>query len=157
MNNNYDLNAFADDFPEYRECVGVLVCHGPKHILLLRRSAQEDSMVGLWELAGGKVEEGETLLEAALLELREETGLVPQEGESLHYYGTDHDHDKKKRYHLFLYEVNSQERDIDEVKVTCSFEHDAFQWLTPPEVRRLNREQMVSHHLMRFMSWLNIW
>jgi len=152
MNNDFDLCTDADR-TDYRECVGVMVHYGRKHILVLRRSAQEDSMVGLWEMPGGKVEEGETLLEAALLELREETGIVPPEGKSLHYMGTDHDHDKKKRYHLFFYEVETV-GNIDEVDVVCSFEHDDFNWLTHTEVRQLNRVEMVSHHLMRFMDWM---
>lgn len=43
------------------------------HVLLVRRSNQPDA--GKWGFPGGKVERGETLSQAALRELKEETGV----------------------------------------------------------------------------------
>ena len=43
------------------------------HVLLVRRANPPDQ--GLWGLPGGRMEMGETYLEAALRELEEETGL----------------------------------------------------------------------------------
>jgi 8-oxo-dGTP diphosphatase len=52
--------------------VGVLLLDGD-HVLLVQRA--KPPAVGRWTVPGGKVELGETLEEAALRELAEETGL----------------------------------------------------------------------------------
>jgi mutator protein MutT len=51
-------------------------------VLLVRRRNPPDA--GLWGFAGGKVEPGETVAEAALRELQEETGVA---AEALEAYG----------------------------------------------------------------------
>jgi len=49
---------------------------GPEY-LVLRRSPDEKLYPGLWQFVTGSIEKGETAHEAALRELREETGLRP--------------------------------------------------------------------------------
>ena len=53
-------------------CVGV-VCWRGEEVLLIRRG--RPPRLGEWSIPGGKVEWGESLVEAALRELREETGV----------------------------------------------------------------------------------
>lgn len=53
-------------------CVGALVRDGGGRVLLVRTTKWR----GLWGVPGGKVDWGETLLDAVARELREETGLV---------------------------------------------------------------------------------
>ncbi len=53
-------------------CVGV-VCWRGEEVLLIRRG--HPPRQGEWSIPGGKVEWGESLAEAALRELREETGV----------------------------------------------------------------------------------
>ncbi len=50
----------------------------PAELLQLRRSPHE-TLPGLWSIVRGRIEAGEKAWEAALRELREETGLVPDE------------------------------------------------------------------------------
>jgi 8-oxo-dGTP diphosphatase len=54
-------------------CVGAIALH-EEAILLVRRATEP--RLGRWRVPGGRVERGETLAEAALRELREETGLT---------------------------------------------------------------------------------
>ncbi len=51
--------------------------HEKPEFLLLKRS-KGHIYEGQWRMIGGKVEEGETYWQAALRELKEETGLIPK-------------------------------------------------------------------------------
>ncbi len=53
-------------------CVGALVSDGDGRVLLARTTKWR----GLWGVPGGKVDWGETLLDAVAREFREETGLI---------------------------------------------------------------------------------
>lgn len=59
------------------------------HVLLLKRSAGKDESPGQWETGSGRVEEGESPVQAVGREAREETGLDVEVGEPLdtfHFY-----------------------------------------------------------------------
>jgi 8-oxo-dGTP diphosphatase len=53
-------------------CVGAIAV-SDDHILLIRRGRSPGK--GLWSVPGGRVESGEAMAEAAVRELREETGI----------------------------------------------------------------------------------
>jgi len=61
----------ADANTKVRACVPVLVRDSHGSILLERRSD-----CGLWGLPGGKIEAGESVLDTAIREMHEETGLT---------------------------------------------------------------------------------
>lgn len=86
---------------------------------------------GHWEFPKGKLEKNESLQEAAVRELKEETGLTATliDGfqETFFYYFTDYDHQKaKKDVILFIGKTHSK-------NITLSHEHKDFAWLTYQE------------------------
>jgi 8-oxo-dGTP diphosphatase len=59
-------------------CVGAVVLDGDGRLLLIRRGHAPSA--GFWSVPGGRVEPGETLDEAVVREVREETGLAVRPG-----------------------------------------------------------------------------
>jgi 8-oxo-dGTP diphosphatase len=57
--------------------VAVCVVQTPDGRVLLAERTRRQVAAGFWELPGGKIEPGETPLQAAVRELQEETGLTP--------------------------------------------------------------------------------
>lgn len=64
--------------PEVVPCVGALVYDESARLLVIKRGKEPDR--GLWSLPGGRVQAGETLAEAVVREVLEETGLVVEAG-----------------------------------------------------------------------------
>ena len=69
--------------------------------VLVAKRAEGAHLPGAWEFPGGKVEDGEEPLAAALRELREETGLEAEGAESLLVFVHDYP-DRRLRFHAFL-------------------------------------------------------
>ncbi len=55
------------------QCVGIVCWRGP-NVLLIRRKTPP--MAGRWSIPGGHIEPGESQMQAALRELKEETGVT---------------------------------------------------------------------------------
>lgn len=129
------------DVSSYRRAAGCIVQRATdKKVLLLRRSPKETSMHGLYELPGGKLEEGETPKQTAKIETKEEAGMdvkIVKELTPVHV-----DHDMKKCYHCFL------ARPKKGAKVVLSEEHDHYMWVTPEEA--LTMSEPLSHHAEHF-------
>ena len=60
------------------ECAGAVVRDGGGRLLLVRRG--RPPAAGRWSVPGGRIEPGETAAEAAVREVREETGLDVEVG-----------------------------------------------------------------------------
>jgi mutator protein MutT len=71
--------------------VGAIIYDERGHVLLVERGRPPG--VGLWTVPGGKLEPGETIVEAVAREVREETGLVVEVGALaciVEWRGADH-------------------------------------------------------------------
>lgn len=91
--------------------------------LLLKRNHTE-KYPGIWSVAGGKVNENEKAFEAAIREMKEETGLVPLKLFATECVNTFYEHqtDKIQIVPVFLAEAGSGD-------VLLSEEHSDYEWM----------------------------
>lgn len=94
--------------------------------LILQRSDDEEIYPGLWQIVSGGIEDGEKAYEAALREVKEETGFTP-----LSLYNTPltntfyfHTNDSVNVSPVFAAEIDPSDA------IQLSDEHKEFRWLT---------------------------
>ena len=92
-------------------------------VLTLRRAA-EGRCAGSWEVVHGSIESGETPAQAALRELREETGLAPERFYNLSRLETFYRHRTDEVAFIPVFAAFVADREV-----RLSAEHDAFAWL----------------------------
>ncbi|MDE2020506.1 MAG: NUDIX hydrolase [Patescibacteria group bacterium] len=126
--------------------VGVCMARDGK-VLLIRRSANDSFMSGLWEFPGGKREAGEPSAAAAAREAKEETGLDVEIGQP---------------FFVFDYRVEKPEeiRDVtmivfaarpeNSAEVRLSAEHDAFAWVGSDEMEKHNASAETKQAMRNF-------
>ena len=93
--------------------------------LLLVRRVKGDYLGGNYELPGGGVDKGESLVQSALRELQEETGLITKEVIGT-FTGFDYTTDKKPHVRQINFLVTVQNGAI----TLNPIEHDDYKWVT---------------------------
>jgi dATP pyrophosphohydrolase len=122
--------------------VTVYVIHANKY-LIIRRCCEV--LNGTWQMVTGRIEEGEKAWEAAIREVKEETGLVPESLYSADIVETFYikASDKIAFVPVFVAYVDSQK-----VKL-CPAEHDAFEWVEYQEAKErfvwFEQKRIITH------------
>jgi dATP pyrophosphohydrolase len=122
----------TNNIPILTNLVSVYVCkkvEGLAKFLILKRKSKY--MFGLWQQVSGKIEEDETATQAAVREIKEETGLTPEKLFSADIVETffDADYNAIRINPIFVAIVSG---DVD---VTLSHEHSEFKWATASEAK----------------------
>jgi 8-oxo-dGTP diphosphatase len=97
----------------------ILVMNEEGNILLLRRASNSTFAPDQWGYPGGKIEEGESSVVAAMRETEEETELVVRDPEPLG---------------VFNGAVEAFFSDTFEGEVKIDFEHTAWKWVAPRDL-----------------------
>jgi len=119
----------AKSSPPWAVAVYVLIRDSKGRVLLVRRRASRAHFPGCWELPGGKPARGESIVETALIEAFEESGLcVELKGVAGAVEGSI----PGLRVAMLILETRTRR-----TTVTLSDEHDEFRWLPLHRVRAL--------------------
>lgn len=101
-----------------------IIRRGDGKILVLKRSAEDDHLPGVWETVGGGIEHEETPQEALKREILEETGLSVTIGEPFNVFTFRKDTGEFKVGITFLCDMMGGE-------VRLSHEHSDYRWIVP--------------------------
>ena len=133
----------------YHLVCDILVRHKDGDYLLMLRDPNKDIHPGEWEsTAGGSALKGETPLQCAFRELREETGLTAKEMEQIHF---EVYREKQALFYCYVCEV-----DCDKDSITLQEgETVDYRWLSEQEfIDFVNSDRMMQGLKRRYSDWL---
>jgi len=87
---------------------------------------------GTWQFCGGGIEQGETAVQAALRELREETGLVPRQFTFVSHVEAFYVPQSDTLWHRTGFCAVVDQKDA----IQLNEEHTAFRWIRRRDIRR---------------------
>ncbi len=122
----------------YHLVADIVVKHTDKTYLLMQRDYSKHIAGGLWELtAGGSALLGESPLDCAIRELREETGIV---SENFEYFGYIVSEEHATIYTEFLCTTNCDKDSI----LLQEGETITYRWLTEAELENFPEKELSS-------------
>jgi bifunctional NMN adenylyltransferase/nudix hydrolase len=150
----HDEQLYIDDYrkswsvapyPPIFVTVDAVIEHGD-HILLVKRGGQPGK--GQWALPGGFVDDDETLLESAVREVREETGLgLAPEAIAAHLLGSHVFDDPKRsaRGRTITHAFHFRFSDGEMPKIEAADDAEQARWVPVKELENL-RDQFFEDH-----------
>jgi dATP pyrophosphohydrolase len=108
------------------------VLNAETHFLVLQRATNEKLYPGLWQIVTGTMKKNESALQAAMRELKEETGLSPKRCWTIPYVDTYFDLAKDT---IQLVPVFAAEFDSSST-LQLSSEHQRSEWLRFEDARK---------------------
>lgn len=112
-----------------KETSGILLYNkGTKQYLILRAYKN-------WSVPKGMIDDGENSKQAAIRELKEETGITAKG--NLEFLGKQKYKKGNKILHLYKMEIDSKENP----KVKLSNEHHAYSWVSKKDLKKLHEAQ----------------
>ena len=118
-------NSLKESVEEKQHCVLGVIFNKDKRILLLKRSKYEDQwQPNKWGLPGGKIDDGESSLNALKREIKEETGI--EIFKHLSSFSIMRDNNIEHVYICFY--------DGDDENVKLNFEHSGYGWFSKVEI-----------------------
>ena len=121
---------------------GIVYTDGNK-ILLLKRAEKGDN-IGTWCLPGGKVEEGETLIDAAKRESKEECGSV----KGVRFEDLK-DVDGNHTWTSFFFRIKKP------FKCKLSDEHSEYKWFDLEDVNKIKLHPKLKENINRYLGIIN--
>ena len=125
--------------------------------LLLKRSEKE-IYPGLWQMVSGKIHQGEKAFETALREIKEETGLTPQEFWTAPNINSFYYPEKDS---VSILPVFAALVDKDS-KVEISDEHSDYKWVSPTKAKKMlawpgqrNSVDIITEYFTKEINYLN--
>ena len=128
-------------FPKGIEVVGSAVIENAQGKILLVKSPKWRNK---WTMPGGHIEPGETIEEAALREVKEETGINVRIIKFVHEWTGDHNGEKLKS---FTYVCST-----DSDKVTLSDEHGDYAWVNVKDLP--NWSDKTNFSMQDWPAWI---
>jgi 8-oxo-dGTP diphosphatase len=122
-----------------------IIRRGDGKILIVKRSAADDHLPGVWETVGGGVEEGVSPQAALKREIVEEVGLEVKVGEPFNVFNFVKDNGDKKIGITFICDYLSGE-------IKLSEEHDNFQWIDPSDFKKFNSIQSLYNEITNYAN-----
>lgn len=130
-------------------------------VLLIRRSRSDRWGAGKWEIPGGKLDSGQSVLEVVQREVEEETGLTIKVGRGEIFTFSDKKIIKIGRYKGYSYLALIFKTDDFSGRLRLGPEHEDSRWATPEEISKLElteETKKILNFLMKQFtsSWPNI-
>ncbi len=112
-------------------CAKGLIFHDGKFLIIQRSRKYDDLFAYTWEVPGGSMEDGETLEECLVREVREEVGLEIEIIRFLYSWQIHREEPQQTQGYTFLCVAPHNQ-------VRLSYEHVDYAWICPEEISSYN-------------------